>query len=902
MEIASGALSPSRQIDLKTVLCADKSDTLKLTSSPTAIFMCSSVNGLFVLSVDSLRFMNHIRPVNTGGFTYTLLTETLMLMAHHQGICVIDCTELSCSDDYPWQEARQGDENITGLAVLHNDHLLWVTSEGNLGCSALTLKKTGTSERSDPAASPKSVSTQVIAKILDSEAEEAEGWTGGDVKSGKLRSRVKPKKIKKVGRTRRKGSPNPEYHDGEVISEKEEEDDENDHESENENEEDLDNVIDFSKDDDELDSYDVEDYGGGRTMDVDDDGDENAPNLAPEQAKGRSRSPLPSSIHEPFLPGSTPFVGNYRYLTWNAIGCITSRQDEGYWSVEVEFADKNFHHPIRFIDETGFTMAALGRAGAVFASPGGGETISRIYISPLTTWAKIVPFTVDLPEGESALGIAIGASRLVVIATSAGYLRTVSINGLQGPIINYPGNFVSIVASDQHLMLLSTEALSSTLQISLYDLEDDLRLINSGSPGGRFGKKRITWLGFATKIDDHKGDIPSAALFDEDQVLHICSDYERPRATVGVWRPWKIQQEHPRRFWPISFSAADITGVVLASEDDLHTMEGVGDHFRYPEVIPRPMLTVLSLMLPFMELSTNELVSSFEQSYRTGLILQAEGGKKGGTRPEKETRRMQLTADKHILELIQLAIKADRLTRVLELCEFFLLEKSWDLAIQLARHQRLTSLANRIEELRDTLRLQPKEIGQSNDTTASLGLPAPRTPRAIISRMATTESPITALANLTPMAVREATGLLSGEADVIRGGPLPPAPREVREGDVQRFTSHTPAEASSLTVPLAGLSFKQVPAEATKATSPLTTRSLVDILKSVEGATATGGLVSAVEGEGKKRMTHGTSGEMTSLIKSKKQADLSAFGRSKRPMSTPGDDNQPPSDSTNNQH
>lgn len=874
MEIVGETLSPSRQIDLKTILCSDRSDTLQVISSSTAIFMCSPINGLFVLSVDNLRFMNHIRPVNTGAFTCTQLTEALMVMAHGRGICVIDCTELSCSEDYPWQEVSRGDEKIIGLATLHNDHLLWVTSEGNLGCSSLTLKQTESRERSKLAVSPKCVSTQVMAKIFDSEAEEAEGWTKRDAKLRE--SKFKPKKTEGMKRIRRKVSLNSERSDREGISGEEEE-----------KNEDLDNVIDFSKDDDELNSYDVEDYVEDMNMDV--DKEKNVLDLATKEARERSRSLSPLSIHRPFLPGSTPFIGGYRYLAWNAIGCITSRQDEGYWSVEVEFADKNFHHPIRFIDETGFTMAALGRAGAVFASPGDRETLGRIYVSPLTTWAKIVPFTIDLPEGELALGIAIGASRLVVIATSAGYLRTVSINGLQGPIINYPGEFVSMVASDQHLMVLSTETESSNLQVSLYDLKNELRPINSGSPGGRFCKKRITWLGFSTQLEDDKEDIPSAALFDEEQVLHVCSNYGRQGVTMDAWRPWKVQHEHShQRLWPISFSTADITGIVLESEDDPTTVEGEEKHLCYPEVIPRPMLTVRPLMLPFMELSTNELITSFEQSYRTRLILQGENSKKDGTRPEKETKRMQLAADKHILELIQLAIRSDRLTRVLELCEFFFLEKSWDLAIQLTRHQRLTSLVNRIEELRDKLRLRPKEVDQSDDTKAYLGLSTPRTSKRVISSMVANESPATALANVTPMAVKE-TGL-RGVDDAIREG-LPSAPREVVTGGTQKFTVLSSVEASSLTAPLAGLSFKHVPTGSADATTALPTRSLVDILKSVEGVTATGGLVSLAGGEGKKRVTQGTGGEMASVVKSKKQADLSAFGKAKRPMSTPGDGN-----------
>ncbi|GBG32000.1 WD repeat-containing protein 1 [Hondaea fermentalgiana] len=70
------------------------------------------------------------------------------------------------------------------------------------------------------------------------------------------------------------------------------------------------------------------------------------------------------------MPGATPDSEERRFLAWNSVGSVTLRTEETHNSVEIDFANTVDHRRVRFSDHYGFTMAALGESGALFATPG----------------------------------------------------------------------------------------------------------------------------------------------------------------------------------------------------------------------------------------------------------------------------------------------------------------------------------------------------------------------------------------------------------------------------------------------------------------------------------------------------------------------------------------------------
>lgn len=168
---------------------------------------------------------------------------------------------------------------------------------------------------------------------------------------------------------------------------------------------------------------------------------------------------------------------------------------------------------------------------------------------------------------------------------------------------------------------------------------------------------------------------------DEKYVVHTCSLLD---GKGMEWQPvLDLGVEKGKEVWPIAVSAMDITCLVRNEGAEWP-----------PEPIPRPLPVVISLSIPFIGLRGDSLMESYEQSYRIKTM-----GSTTEASASKEMKKIQIQADKRLLELMQLAIKSDRLSRVLDLCELLCLEKSWEMAVQLVRHHKHHLLADRIEQL-----------------------------------------------------------------------------------------------------------------------------------------------------------------------------------------------------------
>ena len=70
----------------------------------------------------------------------------------------------------------------------------------------------------------------------------------------------------------------------------------------------------------------------------------------------------------PFQSSSTPVMNRRRFLCWNSVGVITSRDEDTHYAVEIELHDTSKHKNSRFTDHYNFKVAALCEKGAFFAS------------------------------------------------------------------------------------------------------------------------------------------------------------------------------------------------------------------------------------------------------------------------------------------------------------------------------------------------------------------------------------------------------------------------------------------------------------------------------------------------------------------------------------------------------
>lgn len=479
---------------------------------------------------------------------------------------------------------------------------------------------------------------------------------------------------------------------------------------------DLDDTSGGEDDEEEEDGDEDEDLGFDSLDDYSVDGDqEEEPAEAPMDID-QSTAKVEHRViaHPPFQPGATEPKGEHRYLAWNLVGLITSRLDEaGYRSVDIEFHDKVSTRPIRFIDDFGYRMAALSKTGAFFGSqgePGSGANGALHYMA-FETWGGRQTWTVHLGEGEEVLALACD-ERWAYAATSNGWLRVFSPTGLQQPVITFAHDIVTMVAGAGKLLLILNEQGHLTTQ--LFNISPSVPcpvLIAEAPLGRRADKNRLTWAGIS--------ESGLVGCFDQTGVFYCLCDQ------LGfTWTPLADFGSAGDAVWPVFFDREEITAIVCKNGETT------------PPVLPRPITTNLAFKLPLLQ-PDDPTTLSYEPVLRTTILSSLIDGSKGLR--EKDIRRLNSASDKHVLELIQLAIKADKPVRALELCNLFYTEKSYDIAVQLARHHRLVSLADRIDQLKDE-----HIIKKSSDSASVLAT----TPK--LSVRLQQASPSIVLANLTP--------------------------------------------------------------------------------------------------------------------------------------------------------
>lgn len=75
-------------------------------------------------------------------------------------------------------------------------------------------------------------------------------------------------------------------------------------------------------------------------------------------------------------------------------------------TVDVTFHD-SAQRPFHFTDHNQYSMASLGTVGAVFASEATTALPSVVHYRPIDSWASKNDWMLDLPSGESAVGMRI---------------------------------------------------------------------------------------------------------------------------------------------------------------------------------------------------------------------------------------------------------------------------------------------------------------------------------------------------------------------------------------------------------------------------------------------------------------------------------------------------------------
>ena len=127
---------------------------------------------------------------------------------------------------------------------------------------------------------------------------------------------------------------------------------------------------------------------------------------------------------------------------------------------------------------------------------------------------------------------------------------------------------------------------------------------------------------------------------------------------------------------------------------------------------------------------------------------------------DREKKKIFAASDRHLLELAQISIKADRFNRLIDLAHLASSEKTIDLLIQLAKHHQLNAIVEDLEGLKRDLftkSIEEKLISAKGPISDAIDTPKIKessdkfTPK--LPDQVNKESPSGILANLTPMKV-----------------------------------------------------------------------------------------------------------------------------------------------------
>ncbi|KAJ2782167.1 DNA polymerase alpha accessory factor Mcl1 [Coemansia javaensis] len=477
-----------------------------------------------------------------------------------------------------------------------------------------------------------------------------------------------------------------------------------------------------------------------------------------------------------FQPGATPWSNGRRYMAFNMVGSVALiAQDATHNSVEIEFYDKSLYRDLHFSDTFKFALAALSDAGCLFATttkelandqalrsgPDADEPSVVSYRS-FASWAANSDWIFKLPPKEHPRCIA-ASSHGAAVVTSLGMLRLLTCGGVQRHIESLPNRAVTCVARAD-LLLLVFEALGSARSTAgaraieyehvLMTMDGQTRIAAGACPVSPSAE--LVWAGFSE--EGHP------ATYDSKGILRVLHRYwtARDAAWVPVLDTLRLSRERNRReyFWPVALSARQFI------------VAGCRDKMRHPP-FPRPILDELDLDIPL--LATDTHVGQQEAKCLAMRLFceqeHAEAARTGGDHAAAQARD-DLEQDKLLLRLIQLACKADKMQRAVDLAHMIKLERSLDAAVKIAVHQKLTALAERIMRIRDSRSAEDDSEAdagselESEDEAAHVVAPDAHRPRRNRNR---------------PPTVTYGRGPGSGAADDAGEGPdaestSPPAP------------------------------------------------------------------------------------------------------------------------------
>lgn len=462
--------------------------------------------------------------------------------------------------------------------------------------------------------------------------------------------------------------------------------------------------------------------------------DEDEPEEPQPKRMRTSRGAEDLSIRQStFQPSSTPMIAQRRYLGVSTLGTLMSVDQDTHQTIVFESYDTSARRNFRFTDHFGYNRASMATQGILFACDSEAENPSVVFYRPFDDIPGVqAEWSISLPPGENATALALGGvpnvgsladihedgSGLVdesrttpatsVVATSRGMLRFFGPSGMQRYVWALGAPVVTLAANKHGAFIVYQTAPSTATQTFLAYLlvEFSQWCTMQQGPLPLGPDATLTWAGM--------NELGAPAIFDSMGMLYTLDRAWRPGQ--GRWVPVLDTQmvfqtksadaeTKPRvRCWPIGITTTHLLALLLPASQ------------LYPQPSgPRPLVQELELSL-YMAQRDSTATPLEELALRRALLAGAirdtraatglDFVPKGLSAEESDPVQLDMEADKALLQIVQLACKADRYARALDASRALHSEATLEAALKIAHFFHLPSLADRMEQIRAPLIIQ----------------------------------------------------------------------------------------------------------------------------------------------------------------------------------------------------
>mmetsp|Transcript_21248 Transcript_21248/g.31628 ORF Transcript_21248/g.31628 Transcript_21248/m.31628 type:complete len:733 (+) Transcript_21248:516-2714(+) len=437
-------------------------------------------------------------------------------------------------------------------------------------------------------------------------------------------------------------------------------------------------------------------------------------------------------LHPSFQPSTTPFNRKRAFLCWNSVGSVHSVDEDSHYLLTVEFADKSNHSPKRFKEEAPFTMCALAEHGCVFACAASNnyELLSVIQyrsfgngdehdsaVSLLSAAGTDNDWMMPLDRGESAKSVAIG-KHWVAVGTSKQMVRVMGVSGMQNNIFSLGGHIVTMVGTDSHLAVVyQPDCRSTQLRVLIFNVAKRHTLYNDTLPLSGQDKCKLQWITFdqASKnliTLDTQGVFRMLSLGFCDQWMPIL-DIDTITRTHTEQSVAALSQEK-LVVWPVGVDCSE--QVLFYVECDTMQPE--------PCPLPVPLVSTHSLCIPVvgkpLHMAGNTQQKPIRQLEEEVLRNTVCMSGLHFDDPQLHARAVAM-ADRSKLQLFKSDLLASNIRRAYDICARLSLQKSLNIAKQMAEKLQKFQLVEKIDQLiEDRVHATDIQVTSSSTTSTSI--------------------------------------------------------------------------------------------------------------------------------------------------------------------------------------